>query len=255
MAGFEGEVAPALERIIAARSITNNEDDRAFLFNLLGLLVLRNPRQRELWRDFQERVAKQIMNLATATRERWERLVSRMRADGALTDEDNVDYDKMKQFVVEDKFSIKVPTGTHIATELKAVDAILPYIFERKWSLLKAGFESGGFVTCDHPVCLMWADPKRRGRFPPPGHGLHGTQIVFPISTGLAMIGTFEGTEETRDAPEDLIATINGTVIQFAERQVYARDQNFIYCFDPFEQPRKASKLVDDRRFGTKSKR
>src|SRR4051794_29866502 len=45
MARFEAEAAPALERIIAAKSIANVED-RSYLFNLIGLLAIRNPRLR-----------------------------------------------------------------------------------------------------------------------------------------------------------------------------------------------------------------
>jgi hypothetical protein len=54
MAELESQIALALERIIAARSI-RQEDDRAFLFNLIGLLALRNPRKREIWRDLTAR--------------------------------------------------------------------------------------------------------------------------------------------------------------------------------------------------------
>jgi hypothetical protein len=70
MASFEGELASSLERIIAAQSL-ENMDDRATLLNFITFLALRNPRQREMMRDFHERVAKQIMNVALATPERW----------------------------------------------------------------------------------------------------------------------------------------------------------------------------------------
>ena len=47
MAKFEGELAPALERIIAARSLQQDADDYATLLNFVMLLALRNPRQRD----------------------------------------------------------------------------------------------------------------------------------------------------------------------------------------------------------------
>ena len=34
----------------------------------------------------------------------------------------------------------------------------------------------------------------------------------------------------------------------YAERQVYARDRNFRYAMEPTEPPRKASRLIVDRR-------
>lgn len=42
---------------------------------------------------------------------------------------------------------------------------------KRKWVVLKPPRESSGFVTSDHPVCLMFSDPARRGKFYGPGHG------------------------------------------------------------------------------------
>jgi hypothetical protein len=45
------------------------------------------------------------------------------------------------------------------------------------------------------------------------------------------------------------VAAINGTIAAFADRQTYARDMHFAYVFQAGESPRKASKLIDDRRF------
>jgi hypothetical protein len=75
----------------------------------------------------------------------------------------------------------------------------------------------------------MWSDPKERGKLHGPGFGLRRTQIIFPISNELAVIGAFEAREEERDVPDWLIAQINGTVAIYADRQIYARHSNFIY--------------------------
>lgn len=244
MAQFETNAASALERSIAAKSIQQTED-RSYLFNLIGLLGMRNPRLRERWRDFQERIAKQIMSLATATPERWASQVARAKAEGYISKDADTDYAKMRKFVTEEKYRVEVRTEHHIALEMKGLDAILPYLFKRKWALLKCSDNSGGFVTSDHPVCLMWSDPKKRG---PVGHGLPGTEVLFPICSRLAMVGSFEIQEDEIVAPEELVAAVNGTIIQFSERHVYARDYNFHYTLEWGEAPRKASKLIGDRR-------
>src|SRR5690348_17198545 len=46
LAGFESELAPALERIIARRSI-GDETDRSYLLNLMTLIAIKNPSHRE----------------------------------------------------------------------------------------------------------------------------------------------------------------------------------------------------------------
>lgn len=244
MAKFEGEAAPALERIIAAKSIRQVED-RTWLLNLIGLLAVRNPRHRETWRDFQERIAKMIMVLATATPERWASQVRQAQAGGYMSKDADTNYAKIRKFVTEGQYSISVPTERHIEMEMIALDAILPYLFKRKWALLKCEGKCAGFATSDHPVCLMWSDPQARG---PVGHGLAGTELVFPICSRLAMVGSFEIEEDEIVAPEHLVAAVNGAAIQFSDRHVYARDYNFRYTFERDEAPRKASKLITDKR-------
>jgi hypothetical protein len=64
----------------------------------------------------------------------------------------------------------------------------------------------------------MWSDPAQRDKFHGPGFGLRRTQIIFPISNELAVIGAFEAREEEREAPDWLIAQINGTVAVYADR-------------------------------------
>jgi hypothetical protein len=245
LANFESEAAPAIQRIIAARSL-GNVDDRATLLNLIALFALRNPRQREIFRDFQERVAKTIMSLALSTRERWEGQVRQARAAGYIKEGLDASYDTMKDFFERGEYKVEVATERHIQLELSTFDKLLPPMFGRKWLLLRASKTSGGFITSDHPVCLIWSQPGPRG---PIGFGLKDTEVIFPLSPNLAVIGSFEEEDAALDAPDDTVAAINGIVIGFAERQVYARDGNFKYKLRADDVPRKASKLMSDPAF------
>jgi uncharacterized protein DUF4238 len=78
MAAFESEISAALDRIIATQSIAV-EEDRISLVNLICALALRNPRLREQIRDYDEQVARLIMELSLATPERWTAQVKRLR--------------------------------------------------------------------------------------------------------------------------------------------------------------------------------
>jgi hypothetical protein len=244
MAAFESELAPALERIITSRSL-KNEEDRIYLMNLIGNVAIRNPSQRENMRDFHERIAKAIMNVATATPERWASQVKKATAAGYIRPELDTDYEKMKSFLERGEYTIEVPNERHIVNEMSSLDAILPYLVNRKWVLIKAPADSGGFVTSDQPVCLIWSDPTRQ----PAGFGLRGTEVIFPISNRLAAIGAFELDEAERDASERFVAEINGLIIAYSRRQVYARDQHFTYVSRQGQQPRKAARLISDANF------
>jgi hypothetical protein len=245
--GFETDLSDALQRIIASRSIKDQED-RAYLFNLMSLMAVKNPRHREGMRDFHEQIIKQMMSLMTATPERWASQVRRAKADGAVSSDSDVNYETMRKFVEEDQYKVSVKPGWHLAMELKSLDAVLPFFFNRNWALFRAPPGKTGFITSDHPICLMWADPKERTRnFPGPGFGMKRTQIVFPISNELAVIGAFEAREEEMDAPEWLIAQINGTVAIYSERQIYAKNANFMYRLAHNTRTMRGNELVADQ--------
>lgn len=241
LAGFEDELDKALRRIVAARSITKDENDRAYLLNFICLLAIKNPGLGENVRVAQAHTARIIMDLVTASPEQYEANVRRAKQDGDL----NVDYQTMRQFVESGEYRIETQPSMHLQMEKQNFDKILPLIFTRKWMLFKAPTSSTGFVTSDHPASLMWADPAKRGGFWPPGLGLARTQLLFPISKELAAVGAFEIDEGDADADELFIAQINGTVITHAVRQVYARDSDFIYKMQHNAKIMRGAHLLD----------
>ncbi|MBR0753539.1 DUF4238 domain-containing protein [Bradyrhizobium jicamae] len=249
MAAFEGDLGPALSRILQARNL-RNEEDRATLLNFIGLVAIRNPRFRETFRDFNEQVLNQLMNLVTADKDRWEGQVKKMRDSGYVKpDSPEVTYEQMRDFVQRGDYRIELNKGFHIASELKGFDAILPTLFNRKWVCLTPPAVSGGFITSDHPVCLMFSDPALRGKFFGPGHGLKGTEIIFPVSRHLAVVGAFELKEDEIQLPEEHVARVNGAVAACAERQVYAHNIDFNYLRRDNEKPRRGAELVNDLDF------
>jgi hypothetical protein len=187
------------------------------------------------------------MDMVLASRERYEAQVRRAKEDGFMSADSNVDYETMCEFVENEQYRLETPPSTHLHMEMGIFEKILPLIFGRKWMLLKAPASSTGFITSDHPVCLSWSDPKeRRGFSPPPGLGLMGTQLLFPISNEFAMIGAFEIDEDEIDADESLVARVNGSVIVHAERQIYARDSDFIYKMQHHSKIMPGEGLLDD---------
>ncbi len=152
----------------------------------------------------------------------------------------------MKDFFERGEYTIEVATERDIKLEFSTFDKLLPLMFGRKWLLLSASKTSGGFVTSDHQVCLIWSQPGLRG---PIGFGLKKTEVIFPLSLNLTVIGPFELEDAELDVPDDTVAAINGIIIAFAERQVYARDGNFKYQLRADDVPRKASKLMSDPAF------
>lgn len=238
-ADFESELAPALGRIIESRSL-QDPNDTGLLLNFIAWLAIRNPRLRENVRDFHEQIARRIMNLALATPERWANQKKKLKLSA---DHEAVTYEDMKTFVERKDYTITVPTERHIQLEAGTLEIVLQTMFDRKWVLLKAPKASGGFVTSDHPVCLTYSQPRGRVAV---GYGLKNTEVLFPISPDLAMVGAFGLKHGEAEVDENVIARFNGTVAMYAERQVYSRDHNFHYLLDESGHPRKASRLASD---------
>lgn len=244
--GFETDLDQALRRIVVARTI-DHPDDRAYLFNLIGLIATKNPRLRKTFADAHEHLLKVVMDLATATPKLWEAQVKQAQNDGLLPEKIGVDYKTMREFVERDEFKVITPTDTHLAIELTVLDRVLPHIFQRKWLLFRAP-ATAGFITSDHPMCLMWSDPAQRGQSHfPPGLALRRTQLLFPVATDLAILGAFElEKDDIIEATEQQVAKINGSIILHASHQVYARDNNFPYIFRAHTEIRRGAQILDE---------
>jgi hypothetical protein len=217
------------------------------LLNLIGLLHIRNPRFRELKRSFHEAVAKRVLDVALSSRAMWESQVKRAQAGGFMAKDADTDYEKIKQSCKPEDFTVEVPNEAHIVSEMQTFDHALPFLFERKWVLVKAPEDSPGFVTCDHPVSLIWSErpPGRR----PLGLRSPGTEILFPITPKLAAVGAFELENGEAAFTDEEVASANKTTILNAQRQVYGPRGDFRYQIDQKQPPRAASHLVTDERF------
>lgn len=241
---FETKLDNALKRIVAARSIAN-DDDRALVFELIAIMAVKNPRLRESASNMRAQLAKMIMDLATSTPERWAAQIRAAKRDGFLPADADEDYARAREFVESGAFGIETPTMEHLRVELPTAEKVIPFIAERKWMLLRAP-QGSTFITSDHPVSLMWADPGERGRMPPPGYGLTKTQVLFPLSHELAMIGAFEMRNEERDTDALHVAQINGSIFLHCKRQVYGRDSGFPYKLNHNAEIRRGDQLLDD---------
>lgn len=251
LARFEDDLAPALRRISQAGNI-GEQKDREILFNFIAHIAVRNPRHREKFRKFNEEIARAIMEISTATEERWQSQVRQLREAGYAGNDSSISYESMREFVRKRQYRIDVSNEFHIATEIGGVDAVLPTLFDRKWISLRPPSGSKGFITSDHPVCLMFSDPKLRGGLYGPGHGMPGTQVIFPVSKSLAVVGAFELSEAERVVDERWIAQINGALIAYAERQIYSHDADFTYLRGNSESLLRGGELVNDIAFRRK---
>jgi hypothetical protein len=240
LAEFESTLSPAVERIIAAKSISNDED-ASQVFMLMSLLFLKNPRMRDRVDQMTAQIGKLMLGMMADSPERWQAQMERAQEEGTI--DKNADIEALRTFVLKDEFSISMTTPGHLDREFNSILDILPYIVERKWILCKAPPDTTGFVTTDSPVSLMWQNPKEHA---PPGLGLMKTQIVFSISKELAIIGAFEFENDEIEVDADFVSVLNGNLILHSNRQVYARDDDFTYGLQHHTKAMRGTGLLND---------
>ncbi len=205
LASVESDIGPALARIVERKSIANAED-REQLLTLIALLYSRNPRFREINRALHEVGAKQIASVALSSRGRWDAEAKRAQGAGAIAADAVVDYETVKQSYEPGNLKLRLANEAQIVTELQMFEHVLTGLRERKLVLVRAPEGSPGFVTSDHPVSLI--GPAGQAAF---GLKTPGTRIFFPLTPGLAVVGTLEGKNGEADFTESEVAAANGT--------------------------------------------
>jgi hypothetical protein len=248
MSEFENKLTGALARINEARSL-ENEKDRAYLITLIGLTALRNPEMRENIRKIHEDVGRMNIAVRLKSQETYDASVREAKREGALPADYDVTYDEMKAAVEGGGFKLVLNNNALISLELQLLDHTMPLLCRRGWHLLRAPERSGAFITSDRPFFLMWSDPAMRTGPLAPGLALTGTDIYFPISPQLAVVGAFDVENTIEDVDEARVAVANSAMTAGAHRQVYARDHKFSYAQTLQEKPRRGNQLVSDKRF------
>ncbi len=225
-ADFEGKAATALKHI--ERSFKFEGENKEYILNLIAMLAIRSPEQRENWRQFHAQIAERIMDLTLVSKERWESQKAKMKQNG-YGGSDEISYEDIKAFHESKQYKIEIAKERHIEMEMKGIETILPCLDGRNWLLIHATKDSGQFITTDNPVNLTWNDPES---IPPfyrhsPGFGMKSTQVYFPLSRNVGLIGEFGGKQGVLPVNKDLVAVLNSKMLMFAYKQVYAPTAQF----------------------------
>jgi len=237
LAAFEGETAPHLETVIAKHSIAD-EKDKAAVINLMAAMTLRNPKRRAA-------IGKVIENFTLSflgKKENFEAYVAEMKKQGRDVD---LTLEQVRSGLAEMNFA---PSKESImSVEINHHDQAAERLWNKKWQLVIASDDSGGFVTTDDPVTIRWTDGQEHPDRP--GLAENNCEIIFPLSTKLALRGSSEGEEGVVNADAATVARINSHIIDNASRQVFAHDHSFKFARGGPVELKSGATLSQDERF------
>lgn len=226
MAKFERLVPNAVRRIEETNQF--QDEEKIIILNLIALLAVRHPDRREYMRTFHAKLANIVMGMTLHSKVRFEGIISQMRVQGGSVEND-ISYEELKEFYERGEYTIEVATERHLSIENTMHEALLPLLIARKWMLYRADPAVGHFITCDSPVSLTWKKPEKA---PPlyssPGFGMLDTEIVFPLTKGLVLVGNFDGVSGYQVAQDLLIAIVNARIATQSRRQIYSPKRHFL---------------------------
>jgi hypothetical protein len=227
LAGFEAEVAESIRRVAESQKFEG--DDRRNILNLIALLAVRSPQMREHIRKMQEQLMKKMLSISLASKERWEQQEARMIAagKGAPPGEPRLTYEQVKEFHEQGEYDILLNRGYHIGLELRMHNLVLHALAARKWTLYTSDEAAGCFVTTDRPVMLTYVKPMEVPLLyrNSPGFGMPETEVMFPLTRHMTLVGMFEGGESVVKANTYIVAHANTKMIHGSYRQVYMPKQ------------------------------
>lgn len=216
---FEDEAAPMLREVIAAKSFPS-PDHFNMVMNFIALLSVRNPSIRRNMHDGLADLYDMIGKMALSSKERWEKIRADMIEDGHPISK-AISYEEVKEFSDRGEYDVVVGQTYFVQQEVRMVDTVLPWLARRHWSF-KLAADDAQFVTSDFPAVLTWDNDKPAPR--PPGHGLRGTVVYCPISSDVALLGSFDPVPSTHELDAAQVASANSIAASYAQRQIFSRD-------------------------------
>jgi len=222
---FEDRAISVIRGIQASGELPADEEF-SYVINLMALLVVRNPRFRGNMNQAIDHTVRVMGDWLVSDKRLYERHLAQAKAAGFVSQDTEVSFETMRQFIRDDQYTVTVSTTESLARELGGMDTALQCLGTRYWSLVTAAVDAPDFVTCDHPVTPIFKDPNRRG---PIGYGLPGTEVSFPLNARQALLGVCENPLAVSiEANAEQVASINSRTVHHAYRQVYSKTASIV---------------------------
>jgi len=216
-------------KYIADNAALPKDTKMGTLIHFIAFLAVHNPQMRNSMVNASTEFHKERMKWLVSSREVYESEMQRVRP----VDREVSQYEAMKKFVEEGRFTLKFPHGYHLRYELEIIqNEIAPLFSGMQWSLIIAEEGASNFVCSDRPVVLFEiSDPPLPQHYSntPTKPIVRDLELTVPLNPRMALYATFEDPSVIVTASERNVAFINGRTIQAATRQIYCSHLDFTF--------------------------
>ncbi len=224
---FETDAARVFQNIIKTKALPSTPDDWGIFFYYIALLGVRNPAIRESLDETKSHLMKVSLELLLSDSKIWENYKSK------FDDKEIPDIKKLSLFEAREKllkYELRSLTssGEFSSMEFPAVNKVTELLSRRKWTILDASGCAYDFITSDRPVKLFWSNGLNDIGWGP-GFGVQKSDLFFPLSKKIYLIGRFENPFPHMVANEILVSTINTMQIYFTNQFLYGPGDFFYF--------------------------
>src|SRR5262249_17618234 len=160
---LEADFSRVVGEIITRRELPRDDADFNWFLNFVASMVARTPRMRRVAASAIDKASKVQLRKAPATPEGWAQFRQVcMEAGRQVGEHEQQEY---KRFADSEDYTVDFDQTSHVqvmATEM--IDALLPALAERHWSLGIATDDAPDFVCSDMPVGVFSAKSADIGK-------------------------------------------------------------------------------------------
>jgi hypothetical protein len=192
---IESYAIKVVKDIIKSKKLPN-EEQFSFVLNLMGLFGARNAVIKRLLLQIRQREVIRFMHWLIEDKSRYAALTQKM-TDGNI----NLCYEEAEKFVLEEKFKIEIDPDEIIIDMIEEAAKLIDWLGERNyWLVVEAA--NSEFLYSDCPLSII--NLKNFNVYSPTD-----SIVIFPLSSHIALIGSFHRVPYYRLIEENIVDGIN----------------------------------------------
>jgi hypothetical protein len=146
---FESKLAKVLHNIGNSKYFAG--DEKIYIINLMALLAVRSPQNREKIRKFYEDIANIVLSITLSSKVQYELTMRKIKNNSGNVTNKEATYENILKFHENGDYNIKVANEMHFKIEQRSISDLIPLLMKYYWSFVKTTNDSGYFITTDRP--------------------------------------------------------------------------------------------------------